>query len=78
KQLTDGDALLRLHGGTPAFVDKLIEGIDIHSSSEITLVEEQGEGVLVKNAQGEQFQFDRVVVATPTNKLDSFLNVEQF
>ena len=31
KQLTDGDALLRLHGGTPAFVDKLIEGIDIHS-----------------------------------------------
>ncbi|MDV8156916.1 FAD-dependent oxidoreductase [Acinetobacter bereziniae] len=78
KQLTDGDALLRLHGGTPAFVDKLIEGIDIHSSSEITLVEEQGEAVLVKNAQGEQFQFDRVVVATPTNKLDSFLNVEQF
>jgi len=55
RQLTDGDALLRLHGGTPAFVDKLVE-----------------------NAQGETFQFDRVVVATPTNKLDQFLNKDQF
>lgn len=78
KQLTDGDALLRLHGGTPAFVDKLIEGIDIHSGSEITKVEEQGSAVLVENAQGEQFQFDRVVVATPTNKLENFLNKQQF
>ena len=78
KQLTDGDALLRLHGGTPAFVDKLIEGIDIHSDSTITCVEQRGEGVHVENAQGEQFEFDRVVVATPTNKIETFLNNEQF
>ena len=78
RQLTDGDALLRLHGGTAAFVDKLIEGIDIHSDSRITLVEQRGEHVHVENAQGEQFEFDRVVVATPTNKIESFLNNEQF
>lgn len=78
KQLTDGDALLRLQGGTPALVDKLIEGIELHSSSKITLVEEQGDQVLVKNIEGESFLFDKVVVATPTTKLEEFLNPEQF
>lgn len=78
RQLTDGDALLRLQGGTPALVDKLIEGIEIQSGSAISNIEEQGEQVLVENVQGEKFLFDRVVVATPTNKLDTFLNVEQF
>ncbi len=78
RQLTDGDALLRLHGGTPALVDKLIENIEIHSGAEITKVEEQGEHVLVENAQGEQFTFDRVVVATPTYKIENFLNNSQF
>ena len=78
KQLTDGDALLRLHGGTPAFVDKLIDGIDIYSDSVITKVEEQENDILVENSQGEQFHFDRVVVATPTNKLTDFLNTDQF
>ena len=56
----------------------MIEGIDIHSDSRITLVEQRGEYVHVENAQGEQFEFDRVVVATPTNKIESFLNNEQF
>ncbi len=78
RQLTDGDALLRLQGGTPALVDKLIEGIEIQSGSAISNIEEQGEQVLVENVQGEKFLFDRVVVATPTNKLDTFLNAEQF
>ncbi len=78
RQLTDGDALLRLQGGTPALVDKLIEGIEIQSGSAIANIEEQGEQVLVENVQGEKFLFDRVVVATPTNKLDTFLNAEQF
>lgn len=78
RQLTDGDALLRLQGGTPALVDKLIAGIDIHNSSAITQIKEQGHGVLVENALGEQYVFDRVIVATPTNKIEQFLDAEQF
>ena len=78
RQLTDGDALLRLQGGTPALVDKLISGIDIHNSSAITQIKEQDHGVLVKNALGEQYVFDRVIVATPTNKIEQFLDAEQF
>ncbi len=35
RHLTDGDMLLRMKGGTPAFVDSLIKGIDIHSGSAI-------------------------------------------
>ena len=78
RQLTDGDALLRLQGGTPALVDKLIVGIDIHNSSAITQIKEQDHGVLVENALGEQYVFDRVIVATPTNKIEQFLDAEQF
>ncbi|WP_214646078.1 FAD-dependent oxidoreductase [Acinetobacter terrae] len=78
RQLTDGDALLRIQGGTPALVDKLIEGIEIHNSSTITQVKEHENGVLVENALGEQRIFDRVIVATPTNKIETFLNNEQF
>ena len=78
RQLTDGDALLRIQGGTPALVDKLIAGIDIHNSSAITQIKEQDHGVLVENALGEQYVFDRVIVATPTNKIEQFLDAEQF
>lgn len=78
RQLTDGDALLRLQGGTPALVDKLIKGIEIHNGSAITQVKEQENGVLVENALGEQRVFDRVIVATPTNKIETFLDNEQF
>lgn len=78
RQLTDGDALLRMQGGTPAFVNKLIEGIEIESGAEITRVQEQGEQVLVENAAGLSKLFDRVVVATPTTKIDQFLDAEQF
>ena len=78
RQLTDGDALLRLQGGTPALVDKLIAGIDIHNSSAITQIKEQDHGVLVENALGEKYVFDRVIVATPTNKIEQFLDAEQF
>ena len=78
RQLTDGDALLRIQGGTPALVNKLIEGIEIHNSSAITQVKEQDNGVLIENALGEQRIFDRVIVATPTNKIETFLDNEQF
>ena len=78
RQLTDGDALLRMQGGTPAFVDRLIDGIDIRSGSAITQVEQQGEKVKVVNTQGEQGLYDRVIVATPTSKVEEFLNTEQF
>jgi predicted NAD/FAD-binding protein len=76
--LTDGDALLRLQGGTPALVDKLIKDIEIHNGTAITQVKEQENGVLVENALGEQRVFDRVIVATPTNKIETFLDNEQF
>jgi len=78
RQLTDGDALLRMQGGTPAFVDRLIDGVDIRSGSAITQVEQQGEKVKVVNTQGEQGLYDRVIVATPTSKVEEFLNAEQF
>lgn len=78
KQLTNGDQLLRLKGGAPAFVSKLIEGIDIQSGAAVTKVELQGDQVYVENAAGFQRLFDRTIVATPTNTLDGFLNQEQF
>ncbi|WP_216938454.1 MULTISPECIES: FAD-dependent oxidoreductase [unclassified Acinetobacter] len=78
RQLTDGDALLRLQGGTPALVDKLIEGIHIEDGSAITLVQEQGDQVKVENAAGYSKLFDRVIVATPTPKIEQFLDPVQF
>ena len=78
RQLTDGDALLRIQGGTPALVDKLIENINIQSGSAISKVSEQGDKVLVENNKGEQQLFDRVVVATPTTKIEEFLDPVQF
>ena len=78
RQLTDGDALLRMQGGTPALVDKLIQGIEIRSGSAITHVKQQGDKVQVENSAGETYQFDRAVIATPTNKIDTFLDQAQF
>ena len=78
RQLTDGDALLRLQGGTPALVNKLIEGISIVSGSAITSVKEQGDKVLVTNNEGKVIEFDSVVVATPTAKIEEFLDPTQF
>ena len=78
RQLTNGDALLRLQGGTPALVDKLIEGIDIQSGAAITKIREQDDKVIVENASGSHHEFDRVVVATPTTKTEAFLDPTQF
>ncbi len=78
RQLTDGDALLRIQGGTPAFVDKLLEDIDLRSGQPITRVQEQGDLVYVENEAGESDLFDRVIVATPTTKVQEFLDAEQF
>ena len=78
RQLTDGDALLRIQGGTPALVDKLSEGIEIQSATPIRLIEELGEQVVVETEAGASALFDRVIVATPTTKIDQFLNAEQF
>lgn len=78
RQLTDGDALLRIQGGTPALVNKLIEGVCIKSGSAIVSIKEQGDKVLVKNTELETLEFDRVVVATPTTKMAQFLDAEQF
>jgi len=78
RQLTDGDALLRLQGGTPALVDKLIAGIDIRSGAAITQITEIDDQILVKNELGENHCFDRVVVATPTTNIEDFLDQTQF
>ena len=78
RQLTDGDALLRLQGGTPALVDKLIEGINIQSGAAITHVHQQEDGVVVENSAGQSQIFDRVVIATPTTKVQDFLDNQQF
>ena len=78
RQLTDGDALLRLQGGTPALVDKLIEGINIQSGAAITHVHQQEEGVVVENSAGQSQTFDRVVIATPTTKVQDFLDNQKF
>ncbi len=78
RQLTDGDALLRLQGGTPALVDKLIEGINIQSGAAITRVHQQEDGVVVENSEGQSQTFDRVVIATPTTKVQDFLDNQQF
>lgn len=77
RQLTDGDALLRLQGGTPALVDKLIEGINIQSGAAITRVHQQEDGVIVENSEGQSQTFDRVVIATPTTKVQDFLDNQQ-
>ncbi len=78
RQLTDGDALLRLQGGTPALVDKLIENIELHSGSPVRKIRQQDDKVCVELMQGEHYLFDRVVVATPTPKMVEFLDAEQF
>ena len=78
RQLTDGDALLRLQGGTPALVDKLIEGINIQSGAAITHVHQQEDGVVVENSAGQSQTFDRVVIATPTTKVQDFLDNQKF
>ncbi|MEG2263994.1 MAG: monoamine oxidase, partial [Acinetobacter sp.] len=46
--------------------------------SAITLVQEQGDQVKVENAAGYSKLFDRVIVATPTTKIEEFLDPEQF
>ncbi|AOA57083.1 FAD-dependent oxidoreductase [Acinetobacter larvae] len=78
KHLTDGDALLRLQGGTPALVDKLVAGIEIRSGSAIRHVAQHADGLWVEDENGERFQFDRAVVATPTHKIEQFLDAKQF
>ena len=78
RQLTNGDALLRMQGGTPVLVDRLIADIPLESGAEITKIQQQGEQVYVENADGYKKLFDRVVVATPTNKIEKFLDAEQF
>lgn len=78
RQLTEGEALLRMKGGTPALVNRLIDGIKIYSGSPVQNIEQQGEQVKVENSQGESHYFDRVVIATPTPAIETFLKQPQF
>ncbi len=78
RQLTEGEALLRMKGGTPALVDRLIAGISIYSGSAVQKVEEQGDKVRVENTLDESQSFDRVVIATPTPAIEGFLKQPQF
>ena len=78
QQLTAGEALLRMKGGTPALVNRLIAGITIYSGSAVEKVEQHAEQVLVQNTQGQSGYFDRVVIATPTPVIENFLQQPQF
>ena len=77
EKLLQGDALLRLQGGTPALVDALTKNIQIRSGSKINLLEYRAQQVFVQTEHGQQALYDYVIVATPTTQL-SFLNAEQF
>ena len=78
RQLTEGEALLRIKGGTPALVDRLIAGISIYSGSAVHKVEELGDKERGENTLGDSQSFDRVVIATPTPAIEGFLKQPQF
>lgn len=67
-----------VYRGAPALVDKLIEGINIQSGAAITHVHQQEDGVVVENSAGQSQTFDRVVIATPTTKVQDFLDNQKF
>jgi len=72
EQLTRGEPLLRMKGGTPALVDALIRGIPIQSGKAVTHLAMRGEKVAVATDGGSHL-FDCAVVATPTNRLRDFV-----
>mgnify|MGYP005610093027 FL=1 len=78
QQLMQGEALLRMKGGTSALVNRLIDGVEIHSGSAVQKVEQHGDRVLVENAQGISQFFDRVIIATPTPLIEQFLKQAEF
>ena len=77
QQLTQGEALLRMQGGTPALVNALIQDIPILAGAAVQEIQLSKNGVDVTTAQGTQ-GFDRVVVATPTNRLKDFMHDAAF
>lgn len=77
QQLTQGEALLRMQGGTPALVNALIQDIAILAGAAVQQLRETAQGVDITTAQGTQ-SFDRVVVATPTNRLKDFMHSAEF
>ncbi|XID75066.1 FAD-dependent oxidoreductase [Alkanindiges sp. WGS2144] len=76
-KLMQGEALLRLQGGTSALVNALIQDIPVISGAKVTTVEYQQQQALVRNERGQQGLYDYVIVATPTTHL-GFLNAAQF
>jgi predicted NAD/FAD-binding protein len=76
EKIMHGETLVRLNGGTPALVKGLSKGITFISGSPVTQVSQQAEQVLVKNERGDAALFDRVIIATPTSKIN-FLADEQ-
>lgn len=77
EKIMHGESLVRLAGGTPALVKALSQGIQFISGSPVTQVTQHAEQVIVKNARGDEGLFDRVVIATPTNRIN-FLSDEEF
>ncbi len=79
QQLTQGEALLRMQGGTPALVNALLKEITVQGGAAVQnlVFTPDGMGVEVSTAQGSQC-FDRVVVATPTNCLANFMHSDTF
>jgi predicted NAD/FAD-binding protein len=75
--IVHGAQLQRLQGGTTALVNGLARDLEIVSGSAVAQLTQTADGVLLRNARGDGGVFDRVIVATPANRL-AFLDGEQF
>lgn len=77
EKIMHGEQLVRMQGGTPALVKGLSKGLQFMSGSPVVSVQQQTDGVIVKNERGDQGLFDQVIIATPTNQVN-FLDQQQF
>lgn len=77
KQMQQGAPLLRMYGGTHAFVQALSQDLIFYSGAKVLEVKCNAHDVTVTNAQGICINVDKVIVTTPTHVID-FLDEQQF
>lgn len=75
--IVHGATLRRLQGGTPALVNGLAQGLNFVSGSPVVSLEQNTNGVTIRNARGDTGEFQRVIVATAANQTE-FLKADQF
>jgi len=74
EKILHGKALRRLRGGSPALVDRLVEGLEVRSPERVVNVAAGEDEVTVGTASGWSGAFDRVLVATQANHAVAFLS----